>query len=81
MKGNEKQIIRIVAELEAAGKETIARKVGVSTEYADEICRGLIDDGYLAGSGNGNYSLTPQALKVIDPVKTRGPIRVLKGGG
>lgn len=81
MKGNEKQIIRIVAELEAAGKETIARKVGVSTEYAAEICRGLIDDGYLIGSSDGSYKLTPQALKAIDPVRTRGPIRILKGGG
>jgi len=81
MKGNEKQIIRIVAELEAAGRETIARKIGVSTGYAAEICQGLIDDGYLVGSGNGSYRLTPEALKAIDPVKTRGPIRVLKGGG
>jgi len=81
MKGNEKQIIRIVAELEAVGKETIARKIGVSTEYTTEICQGLIDDGYLIGSGNGSYRLAPQALKAIDPVKTRGPIRVLKGGG
>ena len=81
MKGNEKQIIRIVAELEATRKETIARKIGVSTEYAAEICQGLIDDGYLMGSGNGSYRLTPQALRAIDPVKTRGPIRILKGGG
>jgi len=81
MKGNEKQIIKIVAELEAAGKETIARKVGVSTEYAAEICQGLVKDGYLLESGNGNFRLAPQALKAIDPVKTRGPIRVLKGGG
>ena len=81
MKGNEKQVIKIVAELKEAGGGTIARKIGVSAEYAAQICRGLIDDEYLAESGNGRYALTPRALDAINPVRTRGPIAVLKGGG
>jgi DNA-binding IscR family transcriptional regulator len=80
MKGNEKQIIKIIAELEEACTETIARKVGVSTEYTAAICQGLAKDGYLLEGSNGNYRLAPQALKAIDPVRIRGPIRVLKGG-
>jgi len=81
MKGNEKQVIKIIAELGEAGRETIARKVGVSANYAVAICRALARDGYLLEGDNGRYRLTPQALKAIDPVRTRGPIRVLKGGG
>ena len=81
MKGNERQVIKIVAELKEADGGTIARKVGVSAEYAAQICRGLIDDGYLVENDNGRHELTPRALKAISPVKTRGPIAVLKGGG
>jgi len=81
MKGNERQVLRVVAELKEADGPTIARKVGVSAEYAAQICQGLINDGYLGGSGNGKYELTPKSLKAISLVKTRGAIPVLKGGG
>jgi len=81
MKGNEKQALRIVAELREANEEAIARKVGVSAEYVTEICQGLVNDGYLAENSNGKYKLTPQALKAISPVRATGPIPILKGGG
>jgi len=81
MKGNERQVLRVVAELKETDGPTIARKVGVSAEYAAQICQGLINDGYLGGSGNGKYALTPKALKAMNPVRTRGHIAVLKGGG
>ena len=81
MKGNEKQVLKIVAELREANKESIARKIGISAEYVFEICQGLVNDGYLAGGSNGKYRLTPNALKSISPVRTTGPIPVLKGGG
>ena len=81
MKGNEKQVLRIVAELKETDNEAIARKIGVSAEYITEICQGLINDGYFIESSNGKYKLTPQALKAISPVRTTGPIPILKGGG
>ncbi|MBU4482703.1 MAG: hypothetical protein KKG62_01210 [Actinobacteria bacterium] len=81
MKGNEKQVLKIVAELREADSVAIARKVGVSSEYVTEICKGLVNDGYLVESSNGKYRLTPGGLKTISPVKTIGPIPVLKGGG
>ena len=81
MKGSEKQILRIIAELKETDKEAIARKVGVSAEHVAEICQGLVKDGYLLESSNGIYKLAPPALKAISPVRTTGPIAVLKGGG
>ncbi|MCK4325404.1 hypothetical protein KAW55_01460 [bacterium] len=81
MKGNEKQVLRIVAELKETDSEAIARKAGVSTEYVTEICQGLVNDGYLIERGNGRYQLTQSGLKAISPVRTTGPIPVLKGGG
>jgi len=80
MTGIEKQVLNIVKEVGEANSETISRKVGVSAEYVTEICRGLVNDGYL-GEGNGKYKLTLRALKAVSPTRTRGPIAVLKGGG
>lgn len=81
MKGSEKQILRIVAELREADSEGIARKVGVSTEYVTEICQGLVKDGYLVESSKGRFKLTPEGMKAISLVRTTGSIPVLKGGG
>jgi len=81
MKGNEKQVLKIVAELREADGKAVARKVGVSVKYVNGICQGLIDDGYLVESGNGKFRLTPEGMKAISAVKTIGPIPILKGGG
>ena len=81
MKGNEKQILKIVTELKETDKEAIARKAGVSPEYVTEICQGLVKDGYLVESSNGRYRSTPQGMKAISLVRTTGPIPILKGGG
>ncbi|MFZ6016273.1 MAG: hypothetical protein ACOYU0_01405 [Nitrospirota bacterium] len=80
MKGNEKQVLKVIAELREADGEAIARKVGVSAEYATEICQGLVKDGYLVGSSNGRFRLTSEGMKAISPVRTTGPIAILKGG-
>ena len=80
MKGNEKQVLKIVEELKEAKENTIARKVGVSTRYASKLCRGLVDDGYLDEISSGNFRLTLKGKNSINPVKTIGPIPILKGG-
>jgi len=80
MKGNEKQVLKIVEELKEAKENTIARKVGVSTRYASKICQGLVDDGYLEEISSGNFRVTLKGKKSISPVKTTGPIPILKGG-
>ncbi|MBU4445022.1 MAG: hypothetical protein L6422_01215 [Candidatus Marinimicrobia bacterium] len=80
MTGIENQVLRIIKELKEAGKDTIARKMGVSEEYIAEICQNLISDGYLKARGDGKYGITEKSIKEINPVKTRGPIAILKGG-
>jgi len=81
MKGNEKQVLRIVSELIEADRNAIARKVGVSVDYVAEICQGLVDDGFLAENSNKErYRLTSGGMKAISSVRTVGPISILKGG-
>ena len=79
MSGIEQQVLKIVKELELADEEALSRKMAVSSQYATTICKGLVTDGYLIKTPKG-YILTPEGKKVVDPVKSRGPIAVLKGG-
>ena len=80
MKGNEKQVLKIVNELTETKENTIARKIGVSKEYVSKICHGLVDDGYLVKISSENFRLTPKGKKSISSVRTIGPIPILKGG-
>jgi len=80
MRGTEKQLLRIIRELEEADKGSIARKMGVSIGYVVEICQGLVKDGYLIKRSEGKYKLTEKGEKAISSVKTTGFIPVLKGG-
>lgn len=80
MKGTEKQVLKIIRELDEADKESVARKIGVSEGYAVNICQSLIKDGYLTERSNEKYRLTESGKKAISSVKTTGLIPVLKGG-
>jgi len=80
MTGMEKQVLKIVRELEEADKESVARKIGVSERYAAQICQFLIKDGYLIERSKEKYKITERGKKAISSVKTVGLIPVLKGG-
>ncbi|MCG2820393.1 MAG: hypothetical protein L6371_00685 [Candidatus Atribacteria bacterium] len=80
MKGNEKQVLKIVTELKDAKSESIAQKIGISKEYTSKICQNLVGDGYLEEINSGNFRLTLKGKKSISPIKTIGPIPILKGG-
>ena len=79
MSGIEQQVLKIVKELELADAEALSRKMAVTPEYVTTVCTALVTDGYLIKTPKG-YILTPEGKKAVDPVKSRGPIAVLKGG-
>lgn len=81
MKGTEGQILKIIREMQEADEEALARKMGITQEYAAIICKNLVKDGYLREKSPRNFILTPKSEKAISPVKTTGrAIPVLKGG-
>jgi len=80
MIGTEKQVLKIIRELEEADKTSVARKIGVSEAYTAQICQSLIIDGYLIERSNEKYKVTEKGKKAISSVKTTGLIPVLKGG-
>jgi len=80
MTGTEKQVLKIIRELEEADEASIARKMRVSGRYVTEVCQGLIKDGYIIERSNKKYKLTERGKKAISSIKTTGLIPVLKGG-
>jgi len=59
MKGIEKQVLSIIKKVEEADKESISVKLGISTQYAGELCSILVRDGYLQEKSGGTFGLTP----------------------
>ncbi|MBU4313046.1 MAG: hypothetical protein KJ706_10090 [Candidatus Omnitrophica bacterium] len=80
MRGIEKQILNIIKEVEETDEESIAFKLGISSEYAAGICSILVKDGYVEEQPKGKYKLTLKGKKMTSPVKITGPIGILKGG-
>jgi len=80
MKGSEKQVLNIIKELEEAGIDSLAFKLGISREYAAQICSILSKDGYIGGQQNGKFKLTLKGKRAISQVRITGPIAILKGG-
>ncbi|MDA2926054.1 winged helix-turn-helix transcriptional regulator [Acidobacteria bacterium AH-259-G07] len=80
MTGIETQVLRVIQELGRAGQDAIARKIGVSEGYAFNICRHLAEDGYVVNSHDAKFKLTEKSMRELSPVRSRGPIAVLKGG-
>ena len=70
MKGIEKQVLNIIKEVDEADKETLRFKLGISTQYASEICSILIGDGYLEEKPKGKFRLTLKGEEFTSPVVT-----------
>ncbi len=74
MKGIEKQVLKIIREVEEADKETLSFKLGISTKYAAQICSILAGDGYLEEKPNGTFRFTLKGEELTSPaVRARKP--------
>lgn len=80
MTGIETQVLRIIQELGLAEPSSLARKIGVSEAYVSDNCKNLVEDGYLIVRKNGKFKLSGKAKQELSPIKSRGPIAILKGG-
>ena len=71
MTGTEMQILRIVAKQSGVGAASVARGMGVSADYVAPIMRGLTEDAYLEGAGEGGYAITHKGAKAVAPFAGR----------
>jgi len=72
--GAEREVLRIVRQLQARDVDTIAAAMGVSASYVSDLCRSLIQKRMLPGSP-ADYRLTPSCEgKAYDGEKTEAAI-------
>jgi len=67
MKGIEKQVLSIFKKQDEADKQSVSFKLGISTEYAVQICSILVKDGYLEEEPDGKFKLTPKGEEFTSP--------------
>ncbi|MBC8420140.1 MAG: hypothetical protein H8E10_16255 [Desulfobacterales bacterium] len=79
MKGSEEQVLKIIRELGSCKIERIGRKMSMTAEYAGEVCKNLLDDGFLSKTGPAEYALSPRGERAVNRTLSRGPIGVLRG--
>ena len=65
MSPNELEVLRVFENADTAGKGLLSRKLGVSTDYAEYLCKLLFRKGYLEVMPKGQYRLTQKGLSVI----------------
>lgn len=61
----EKEVLKIVRQLEPMGAEKIAAEIGLPLFLVEDLCRSLIEKKSLTGSP-AEYRLTVEAAKVVD---------------
>jgi len=74
MKGNEKQVLNIIKEMDDADKKSIAFKLVISIEHVTKICSVLSKDGYIGEKPNGKFILMLKGKKFIAPIKAKKPL-------
>ena len=70
MTGVEKQVLKIVRELELADEEAIGRKMAVSSKYVREICECLMKSAYLLKAPEG-YKITLKGENAISSARIK----------
>ena len=71
MTGIEKQVLKTVRELELADEEAIGRKISISSNYVEEICKPLIKSGHLSKTPEGDYKITFKGENAISPARIK----------
>ncbi|MFQ5841330.1 MAG: hypothetical protein ACE5I8_02735 [Thermodesulfobacteriota bacterium] len=81
MTGCERQVLGIVSELKEANKEAVSRKMGVSSKYVTELCDSLMKDGYLLKASQGEYLISVEGKRALQPFKGRSQGTPMRGMG
>lgn len=65
MATTEHEILRIIGEKGEIGKTQIIQRLGISSGYADLVCKSLIREGYVKVEEGRYYSLAPRGAKIL----------------
>lgn len=65
MSPNEFKVLRVFEKVDSAGKGLVSKRLDVSTDYAEYLCRSLFRKGYLEALPKGQYRLTRKGLSAL----------------
>jgi len=65
MSPNEIEVLRVFEKAESAGKGLLSKKLDVSTDYAEYLCKSLFRKGYLEALPRGQYRLKSKGLSAL----------------
>ena len=65
MSPNELRVLRVFEKADIVGKGLISKRLGISTDYADYLCKSLFRRGYLETLPKGQYRLTQKGLTTL----------------
>jgi len=65
MATTEHEVLKIIGEKGKMGKTGIVSRLGISSGYADLVCKSLIREGYLRVIERRYYGLAPQGAKLL----------------
>ncbi len=65
MSPNEFNVLMVFEKADTAGKGRVSKRLGISTDYAEYLCKSLFRKGYLEVLPRGRYRLTQKGLSVL----------------
>jgi len=65
MSPNEFNVLMVFEKADTAGKGRVSKRLGISTDYAEYLCKSLFRKGYLEALPGGRYRLTQKGLSVL----------------
>ena len=65
MSPNEFNVLMVFEKADTAGKGRVSKRLGISTDYAEYLCKSLFPNGYLEALPGRRYRLTQKGLSVL----------------
>lgn len=71
MSPNELKVLRVFESADTAGKGLVSKRLGISTDYAEYLCKSLFRKGFLEAMPERRYRLTQKGLFALIENLTR----------
>ena len=65
MSPNEFNVLMVFEKADTAGKGLVSKSLGISTDYAEYLCKSLFRKGYLEALPGRRYRLTQKGLSAL----------------
>ena len=71
MSPNELNVLMVFEKADTTGKGRVSKRLGISTDYAEYLCKSLFRKGCLEALPGGRYRLTQKGLSALFEILSR----------